>query len=236
MAYPYGPIYRLLLLSGLRLNEVADAVWSEFDLAKGIWTIPAARMKGKNGKARPHSVPLTADILAILRSLPRFNRGEHLFSATNGETSVWITDKVKRRLDAAMTEKLGRLPPWVNHDLRRTLRSRLSELHTHTHIRERVRLRLTTPQQAMKEKEEEGIRERGLQSISPLAGNRVRPASVMVRGWDFPPRKLTARSANSGGITSPRAAGLPTGIRPFAIGSTRTRISRAQTSGRCFGY
>jgi hypothetical protein len=36
MPYPFGPIYRLLLLSGLRLNEVADAVWSEFDLAKGI--------------------------------------------------------------------------------------------------------------------------------------------------------------------------------------------------------
>jgi integrase len=138
MAYPYGPIYRLLLLSGLRLNEVADAVWSEFDLAKGIWTIPAARMKGKNGKARPHSVPLTADILAILRSLPRFNRGEHLFSATNGETSVWITDKVKRRLDAAMTEKLGRLPPWVNHDLRRTLRSRLSELRVSADVAEAI--------------------------------------------------------------------------------------------------
>ena len=75
--YPYGPIYHLLLLSGLRLNEVADAVWSEFDLAKGIWTIPASRMKGKNSKARPHSVPLTADILAILGSLPRFNGGEH---------------------------------------------------------------------------------------------------------------------------------------------------------------
>jgi len=64
-----GPIYRLLLLTGLRLNEVADAVWSEFDLPKGIWTIPASRMKGKNGKARPHSVPLTADILAILGEL-----------------------------------------------------------------------------------------------------------------------------------------------------------------------
>jgi hypothetical protein len=53
MSYPYGPFYRLLLLSGLRLNEVAGAAWDEYDLAKGIWTIPASRMKGKNGKARP---------------------------------------------------------------------------------------------------------------------------------------------------------------------------------------
>jgi integrase len=151
MAYPYGPLYRLLLLTGLRLNEVADAVWSEFDLAKGIWTIPAARMKGKNGKARPHSVPLTADILAILSDLPRFNGGEYLFSTTNGESPAWVGGKVKKRLDAAMLKGLRefakqrgddpakvKLPAWVNHDLRRTLRSRLSELRVDADVAEAI--------------------------------------------------------------------------------------------------
>jgi integrase len=150
MPYPYGPIYRLLLLSGLRLNEVADAVWSEFDL-KGIWTIPASRMKGKNGKARPHSVPLIADILDILTGLPRFNGGEYLFSSTNGKSPVWVSDKVKRRLDASMLDILRErakergedpkkvtLPPWVNHNLRRTLRSRLSELRVSRDVAEAV--------------------------------------------------------------------------------------------------
>jgi integrase len=149
--YPYGPIYRLLLLSGLRLNEVADAVWSEFDLAKAIWTIPADRMKGKNGKARPHSVPLTADILAVLSDLPRFDRGEYLFSTTSGESPVWISDKIKKRLDAgmlltlrAMARKRGedpgkvKLPAWINHDLRRTVRSRLSELRVDADVAEAV--------------------------------------------------------------------------------------------------
>jgi integrase len=150
MPYPYGPIYRLLLLSGLRLNEVADAVWSEFDL-KGIWTIPASRMKGKNGKARPHSVPLTADILDILSGLPRFNGGEYLFSTTNGKSPVWVSVKIKRRLDAAMLDILRGiakergekpekvvLPLWVNHDLRRTLRSRLSKLRVSADVAEAV--------------------------------------------------------------------------------------------------
>src|SRR5262249_62360844 len=80
--YPHGPIYRFLLLSGLRLNEVADAVRSEFDLAKGIWTIPASRMKGKNGKARPHSVPLTADIMAGFSALPPLHGGGYMVSTT----------------------------------------------------------------------------------------------------------------------------------------------------------
>lgn len=151
LGYPYGPLYRLLLLSGLRLNEVADAVWSEFDLAKGVWMIPAARMKGKNGAARPHSIPLTADILTILGSLPRFNRGEYLFSTSSGESPVWVSDKVKRRLDAAMLERLKeiaaehsyaprnvKLPAWINNDLRRTVRSRLSELRVDADVAEAV--------------------------------------------------------------------------------------------------
>ena len=151
MGYPHGPLYRLLLLSGLRLNEVADAAWSEFDLAKGIWTIPASRMKGKNGKARPHSVPLTADIRAILAGLPRFERGEYLFSAKAGERPVCAGDRAKRRLDVGMLETLQELakergddpakvnlPPWVNHDLRRTLRSRLSELRVSPDVAEAI--------------------------------------------------------------------------------------------------
>ena len=151
LGYPYGRIYRLLLLSGLRLNEVADAAWDEFDLAKGIWTIPASRMKGKNGKARPHTVPLTTDIVAILGSLPRFPHGEYLFTTNGGESPVWVSDKVKRRLDAAMLEKLKegakepgkvKLPAWINHDLRRTLRSRLSELRVNADVAEVILARV----------------------------------------------------------------------------------------------
>jgi integrase len=139
MSYPFNSIYRLLLLTGLRLNEVADAAWPEFDFAQEIWTIPAHRMKGKNGKARQHSVPLTPDMLAILSALPRFNGGPYLFSATNGESPAWVSSEIKARLDAAMVKRLrADLPPWVNHDLRRTLRSRLSELRVNADVAEAV--------------------------------------------------------------------------------------------------
>jgi integrase len=151
LPYPFGPLYRLLLLTGLRLNEVADAAWPEFDFAKGIWTIPAARMKGKNGKARPHSVPLTAEMLKVLQALPRFTAGPFLFSTSFGKSPVWVGDKAKGRVDArmlrtikAMTRKRGddqslvTLPHWKNHDLRRTVRSRLSELRVNSDVAEAV--------------------------------------------------------------------------------------------------
>jgi len=151
LGYPYAPLYRLLLLSGLRLNEVADAVWSEFDLPNKRWTIPAARMKGKNGRAQPHVVPLTGGMLEVLATIPRFKQGDHLFSTTFGEKPAWVSGKVKKRVDALMLEELRRLAeergdgaekikaePWTNHDLRRTLRSGLSALRVSADVAEAV--------------------------------------------------------------------------------------------------
>jgi integrase len=151
LRYPYGPAYQMLALTGLRLNEVADAHWREFDLANKLWIIPAERMKGKNSKARPHAVPLTGEMVAILDALPRFNRGKYLFSTFFGEKPVWISSKIKDRIDARMLRTLRALaqrrgedpdavefPAWVNHDIRRTVRSNLSRLKVSEEAREAV--------------------------------------------------------------------------------------------------
>ena len=90
MGYPHGFVYRMLLLSGLRLNEVADAHRAEFDLLAKLWIVPKERMKGKNSKARPHVVPLTDDMLALLREMPGFDGG-YLFSTDTGNKPVWMT-------------------------------------------------------------------------------------------------------------------------------------------------
>jgi integrase len=151
MEYPAGPLYRLLILTGLRLNEVADAKWSEFNLRNGVWIVPAARMKGKDGRAVHHVVPITDEVASILKSLPRFKSGDFLFSVTFGKTPIWVSDKIKKRLDARMLRTLRALarrrgddpsrvtvPSWVNHDLRRTLRTGLSKLRIDRDIREAV--------------------------------------------------------------------------------------------------
>jgi integrase len=101
LGYPYCEVYRLLMLTGLRLNEAADARWAEFDLPKREWTIPAARMKGRTGDAKAHLVPLTDDIIEIVESLPRFNGGDYLFSNTSGSEPILMSSRVKARLDEA---------------------------------------------------------------------------------------------------------------------------------------
>jgi integrase len=119
-SYPYGPLVRLLLLTGQRRDEVAGARWHEVDLDKGLLTIGPDRMKAKTG----HAVPLTAKAVEILRSLPRFVAGDFIFSGQAGTKSFSGFSKAKQRLDA----KIGGIPPYTLHDLRRTVRTRLAEL------------------------------------------------------------------------------------------------------------
>jgi integrase len=154
MSYPAGPAYQTLCLTGLRLNEAVDASWPEFNMREKVWIIPAERMKGKDSgkkQARPHAVPLTRDISALLETLPRFNRGKFLFSTTSGQSPAWIGTKIKKRLDRRMMLTLRALakrrgddpadvdlPHFINHDIRRTVRSHLSRLKVTEEAREAV--------------------------------------------------------------------------------------------------
>ena len=56
---------RLLILTGVRTGELRGAFWSELDLEKAVWEIPAERMKMK----RPHLVPLSTQALEIVQQL-----------------------------------------------------------------------------------------------------------------------------------------------------------------------
>jgi integrase len=128
LGYPFGPIVRLLILTGQREREVGGMMWSEVDFENRLWTIPASRMKSK----RAHEVPLAPDTLALLKSLPRFD-GDHVFTTTGGEKSVGGYSKAKTRLD-----KLSKVTDWKFHDLRRTMRTHLSALPVEDLVRELV--------------------------------------------------------------------------------------------------
>jgi integrase len=153
MGYPYGQLYRLLALTGLRIGEACGAHWSEFDLKRREWTIPAARMKKVKGGAKPFMVPLTDKIIDIIDVLPRFKSGDFLFSHSHGRRPLKPNQfsDVKERLDAIMLEELKQiatqagkdakrvtLPDFVNHDIRRTVRTHLSALRIGEEVREAV--------------------------------------------------------------------------------------------------
>ena len=69
LGYPFGQLVQMLTLTGQR-SEVAGARWSEIDLPKKLWNIPATRMKADAA----HVVPLTDDVLVLLETLPEMKR------------------------------------------------------------------------------------------------------------------------------------------------------------------
>jgi integrase len=153
LPYPFGPLYRLLALTGLRLNEACGAHWQEIDLDKREWTIPGTRMKKVKGGAKPFLVPLTDAMIEVLNTLPRFKSGDFLFSHCHGQRPLKPNQfsDLKERLDKLMLEDLRKmasengkdakrvtLPPFVNHDIRRSVRTHLSALKISEEVREAV--------------------------------------------------------------------------------------------------
>jgi integrase len=133
IAWPYGSLFKLLLLTAQRRDEVAPVEWSEIDLAKGVWSIP--RHKAKN--ARAHEVQLSREARAVLSAVPKI-AGEFVFS-TNGRTAVSGFSRAKERLDDLMAKSTEKeIAPWVLHDLRRSATTGMARLKVPPHVVDRI--------------------------------------------------------------------------------------------------
>jgi integrase len=116
--YPYGTLIRALIMSGQRLEEIAQARWSEIDEDAGCLVIPAERMKNRI----MHALPLTPRMRALLAELPRWSGGDYIFTTTAGAKPFSGFSKRKTGLDAKIAQ-LGEVGHWRVHDLRRTART-----------------------------------------------------------------------------------------------------------------
>jgi integrase len=155
--WPFGPMFKLLLLTAQRRDEVGMMEWTELDdLATRRWTIP--REKAKNDRA--HEVHLSELAIEIIHELPKISRtradgigsepSPYLFT-TNGERPVSGFSKAKERLDKHMvqllraeSEEAGKDPAkaeiegWILHDLRRTAATGMARLNIAPHVVDRI--------------------------------------------------------------------------------------------------
>lgn len=138
MATPWGPFYRLLILTGQRKSEVAGMVWAELDRKSGVWTIPADRAKNK----KVHLVPLTPAAINVLDELADGDAWPNsgFVLTTNGRSSISGFSKAKRVLDDRVTAFLnGRgLPDWRVHDIRRTVATGMQRLGVRFEVTEAI--------------------------------------------------------------------------------------------------
>ncbi|EPC3513886.1 tyrosine-type recombinase/integrase [Klebsiella pneumoniae] len=71
---------RLLMLTGLRTIELRASEWVDIDFDKGVWNIPAERMKMR----RPHLVPLSIQVRELLEEIHQLTgRGKYVFPGRN---------------------------------------------------------------------------------------------------------------------------------------------------------
>lgn len=73
-------VLALTILTASRSGEVRGMLWSELDLERKLWIIPAARMKADTD----HVVPLSAPAVAILTSLKTGDDTGLVFSTSKG--------------------------------------------------------------------------------------------------------------------------------------------------------
>jgi integrase len=130
IGWPFGPMTRLLILTGGRREEVRGLRERELRANDRLWTLPGER--AKNGVQ--HDIHLTDAAVSALESVPRVpNEAGYVFS-TNGRTAASGFSRAKDRLGSEMLrlarteDDKAEIAPWVLHDLRRTMASGMARI------------------------------------------------------------------------------------------------------------
>jgi integrase len=126
LGYPGGDFVRLLMLTAVRRDEAATVERADVDLDARTWTIPPAKFKA----ARAHLMPLADETIALFKDMPKFS-GDFLLTTTGGTRPIGAFAEIKTAIDEA-----SGVTGWVFHDIRRSVRTRLSALGVNADVAE----------------------------------------------------------------------------------------------------
>jgi integrase len=126
--HDFGRAVKLLILTGCRRDEIGSLRWSEIDLSAGTLTVTAER--SKNRKAHVLTLPPMA--LDILKSIPRRPDRDFVFGLSGQGFQRWGA------YTTALRKRLGDMPPFRLHDLRRSAATGMCEIGIQPHIVEAV--------------------------------------------------------------------------------------------------
>lgn len=118
LGYLWGPLVRLLLLTGQRRGEIVSLRWEEVDLDAARIVKPGSTTKNR----KPHTTHLSVPALEILHGLGPKKQG--FVFTTNDKTPVSGISRMKRRLDALLGEDFE---PWRFHDFRTAMATALAD-------------------------------------------------------------------------------------------------------------
>ncbi len=115
----------LTMLTFVRTSELIEATWSEIDLEKREWLIPAERMKMR----QPHIVPLSEQVVEIFNELKTLNpKREHVFPSIPRPHKPMSNATILRAL-----ERMGYKHKMTGHGFRALALSAIKEKLSYTH-------------------------------------------------------------------------------------------------------
>ncbi|PTQ11434.1 integrase [Sphingomonas oleivorans] len=133
----FGPIVRLLILTGQRREEVSSLAWAELNRGERVWRLPSER--AKNGEF--NIVPLNDLAIAVLDEIAggaKWPRRGRVFATSTGHSFSGY-DKGKKMIDALLKKDGGDpVPGWRLHDLRRTVATGLQRLGVRFEVTEAI--------------------------------------------------------------------------------------------------
>jgi integrase len=121
LEYPLGPFLRMLFLCMTRRGETSAMKWSDIDMERKIWTIPADDTKA----GRVHDVYLSTQAVKILDAVPRRKDIDWVWVSDRETTHVNGFGKPKVAIDEAIAANRRKaeiekdMPHWTFHDSRR---------------------------------------------------------------------------------------------------------------------
>ena len=136
--HTYDLAIKLLLLTAVRLSELVEAPWAEFDLDadEPVWRIPATRIKTEKDMDQvDFTIPLPAIAVEWLQEIKRTSvASDYVLPARRRATKPTMSPAT---LNWAMGEVKHGLEHFTLHDLRRTARTHLARLGVKPHVAER---------------------------------------------------------------------------------------------------
>jgi len=122
--------FKLILLTGSRIKEIAGLRWDEIDHAGKTIELPSTRTKNK----LPHVIPINDAVQKIINNIPRLNN-IYLFPAENNQEPLKPDG-----FSQAIARLLGRvdIDKFVPKDLRRTFKTLTGKAGISKEIRDRL--------------------------------------------------------------------------------------------------
>lgn len=102
---------QLLSMLACRPTELREAIWDEFNLEKGLWTIPSKRMK----KRIEHTIPLPIQALTLLNELKTYSGNSAYLFKSRSDSSRPVSNNTFNKALKSMGYQGKQTPHGFRH-------------------------------------------------------------------------------------------------------------------------